>query len=205
MPPLSHDRKGRTRVSTAPTTNKVERFGPLVRIIVSGPSYGWINAYVDNQQGTLLIASDWGDWTHRWGLAGMPPGKSVDQFLFARSEGHWDYVANKLLRGENNEYDHEATQSAVRKRLAEAFREEHGGKDADRYKKEEYRDAIYGVECAETFDELCEHDAINAFYMVGYEDIGYCASQAYRDLTERILPHLARAWQDATYPAAAVE
>jgi len=181
----------------------VDRFGPVVRITCSWSPYGWAHAYVDNDKGTLMICSDWGDWTYRWGLSGLPAGQKLDEFIFQRTDDRWGYVANKLLGGETREYDHEKTQSWLRKRLAEEYRSSvvtHLGA----YAKQTYRDAITDIAVCEDFDALHDSEAIDAFITVDYEDQQTSHSQTYRNLTELILPALAQAWQDATRPTAAV-
>lgn len=61
----------------------------------------WANFYVDNAKGTFMINSDWGDFTYRWGLSGMPENKSFEQFL-ADCVKSCDYVTTKFSYGRDD-------------------------------------------------------------------------------------------------------
>ncbi len=56
--------------------------------------FGWIVAHVSDATGVLSIASDWGNWSHRWDTRhlGFP---TLTEFILKRPDVH--YLANKLI------------------------------------------------------------------------------------------------------------
>jgi hypothetical protein len=80
--------------------------------------FGWATFYVDDQHGTLAIESDWGNYAYRWGrgqwLGVDPPDLSPDLSRALLQFGSCDYIARKLFRGQDEEYDPDATEREIR-------------------------------------------------------------------------------------------
>lgn len=89
---------------------------------------GWAVAIVSDATGMLSITSDWGNWSFRWNLRGMPDGCTLTQFL-PQCDG--DYVARKML-GSTQQYDPDATERAWKARICELRRERVLGHDEAR-------------------------------------------------------------------------
>lgn len=169
-------------------TRTVEWFGPVLRIRTGVPE--WVIAYLDDETGTLMVTSDYGDWTYRWGLVGMPKGVPFHRFILERAEGHFDYVANKLTLGTSMILDVEATRRELRIAYAREWRDGDYDGTAD-----DYRDLM---------DDIAECQSHEDFY--GSEYIGInvyldCVrekhSREYNVLCDRILPALTAAFQPA--------
>lgn len=123
----------------------VERFGPLLRVRTA-VDRGWIHAYLDDQTCSLLVISDWGSWSHRWSLAGMPDGRTFTEFIMRRDE--WSYVANKMCIT-RSEWDETASKSSARRSLKHAYR-----RGSFVCTQSDYADWVRAVRDAATYEEL---------------------------------------------------
>lgn len=75
--------------------------------------FGWIVAHVSEATGVLSIASDWGNWSHRWDTRhlGCP---TLTEFLIKRRDVH--YLAGKLIGyGRDRQVSIGKTRQAFRK------------------------------------------------------------------------------------------
>ena len=95
----------------------------LVEILTSARTYrfrsvevlgGWALCTVNDSTGELLIVSDWGNWSNIWNPQhlGRP---SLTHFIADRQS--YDYLASKLMRGECQVLDADATITKWRRRL----------------------------------------------------------------------------------------
>lgn len=105
--------------------------GRVISIHLLFQPHGWATFYVDDAQGTLAVASDWGSYSYRWGrgshLAVDPP--DLSRALATRFGAH--YVANKLFP-EHHVYDPQATERAWRDWLIQLRRDGSIGREEAR-------------------------------------------------------------------------
>lgn len=57
--------------------------------------FGWYIAFLDDA-GCFSVQSDWGDYSYRWNMGGMPEGKNLVQFLAGCNDEH--YILGKIAR-----------------------------------------------------------------------------------------------------------
>lgn len=159
-----------------------------IKRIVTTVDRSWAHAYLDNDMGTLMIVSDWGDWSHRWGLSGMPKGVAFSDFIFG-DRNDFNYVARKLYSGRRDdvEWDEKATKRELRKRVAEEFRCGATEAAADIHV---VRSTMQEIADAETFDELYRSELLD----VRYEDFFSKPTWSFLHLRDVILPALQRAY-----------
>lgn len=170
-------------------SDTVAEFGPLTRIQVRFTHGGWIHAYLDSEAGTLLITSDWGDWTHRWGLA----GSGFVEFILDRNREKWmwHYVAHKLMYGrEDRVLDVRATQSHLRRRLAYGYRK----RPRHAYEIAQYIEALGCIHSMERIEDVYYNDAVQVFHSVDPDDMIMEPSPEVIRLREFILPAIGRAY-----------
>lgn len=177
--------------------NTVLRAGPLVRVTCYLSPFIWGHAYIDPEMGTLLLCTDYGDWTYRWGLSGMPVGVSFLDFIVGAMEEDPGYVTRKLMPLEaRREFDAEATQKALRRRLAGAGRREHRRGTLDIYA---YREAIGEISVLEDIRDLEQFGFVPEFVELhGYEDAAYRESHLAKVLRTKILPAIAMTYRANT-------
>lgn len=101
---------------------------------------GWANCTVDDDTGQLSIASDWGDWQHRW----SPDPRNLGAptlTAFIGTRGDVDYLARKLQHEgrEGRMFSGEKTSVALRRRLCE--RRLAGGRCRDPFQRLERDEA----------------------------------------------------------------
>lgn len=187
--------------------NHVESFGPITRIrtVCESGGFGWIHAYLDDEMGTLFIASDYGEWSYRWGVSGIGD-RSFHDFILGRAgqKWGWHYVAEKLMYGhESTQMDERRTKREIRKGLADAWRNGVGDEHSPAYRAMLYRDAVRAVDEAEMFDDLYIDVRISAFYSVNGDDYRTEPSHEIVRLRELVLPAIGAAW--LAHKAASVE
>lgn len=153
-----------------------------IKRIVTTVERSWAHAYLDDDMGTLVLVTDFGDWSHRWGLSGMPKGVTFSDFIFG-DRNEFDYVAHKLYYGrdDQNEWDEKATKRALRIRVAEQFRDGDFGANTCVEK-------MNVIAELETFDELYRSDVLEVYP----EDFYAHPSQDFLRLRDVILPALQR-------------
>lgn len=178
---------------------KVETFGPITRIRCSIDTRGgWIHAYLDDETGTLAIVSDYGDWSHRWGISGLPDGETFSQFILGKAvpRREWHYVASKIVPPERSrEPDMRATRSIILRRLAFAARRRIAKREG--LSAHDYRCAVEAALEAETFDDIYNSGAIGEFVSFDPDDMHEKASHEFETVYRRILPAIGRAWWSA--------
>lgn len=159
-----------------------------IKRIVTTVDRSWAHAYLDDDMGTLMIISDWGDWTHRWGLSGMPKRVAFSDFIFG-DRNDFNYVARKLYSGRRDdvEWDEKATKRALRIQVAEQFRDGEFGPNTCVEKMAE-------IAAAESFDDLYN----NACLDVRYEDFFSKPTWSFLHLRDVILPALQRAYAEGS-------
>lgn len=92
----------------------------------SGPSQngeGWFIAFLDDA-GCLSVQSDFGDYSYRWPMHGMPPGRDgkpcrMREWVAEHLGRDPSYVLGKLSH--RDEFDDEGSARAVRQFIWEAF------------------------------------------------------------------------------------
>lgn len=146
----------------------------------------WAHAYLDDEMGTLVLVTDWGSWAHRWGLQGLPEGKTFSEFIFGTRE-RFDYVVDKLYYGRNDRYewDAKATKRALRIKVAENCRA------ARLITYSSIRRQMQAIAAADTFDELYYN---NEELTVHGEDYYSRPSHSCLFLRDHILPALQQAY-----------
>jgi hypothetical protein len=157
-----------------------------IKRITTTVERSWAHAYLDDDMGTLMLVTDWGNWTHRWGLHGMPKGVAFSDFIFA-GRADFDYITDKLHygRSDRNEWDEKATKRALRIVVTKAFRRGLCGANSCVVLMREIADA-------ETFDDLMRSDYLD----VVPEDCVTKPSRTYLHLRDVILPALQRAYAE---------
>lgn len=178
---------------------KVDTLGPITRIRCAIDTYGgWIHAYLDDDTGTLAIVSDYGEWSHRWGLGGLPEGGTFAQFILGKSKARyeWHYVANKIVPHERSrEPDMRATRSDLLRKLA------HAARWRLRKRRElsahDYRCAVESVLEAESFDDLYNSSAISEFVNFDPDDLHTKPSHEFETVYRRVLPAIGQAYWTA--------
>jgi hypothetical protein len=155
-----------------------------IKRVVTTIERSWTHAYLDDDMGTLMITSDWGDWSHRWGLSGMPKGVAFSDFIFG-DRNDFNYVARKLYSGRRDdvEWDEKATKRELRKRVARGFRSGEFGPNT-------CTELMHEIDAAETFEELYYSELL-----VVYADDRYSKpTWSFLHLRDVILPALQRAY-----------
>lgn len=79
---------------------------------------GWAIFFIDDA-GCFAALSDYGDWSYRWNMRGMPEGKGVREFLLTCDD---DYILRKIAP--KREYDSEGTVKAVKEFILGMRREQ---------------------------------------------------------------------------------
>ncbi len=181
----------------------------LVQILTSARTYhfrsmealgGWALCTVNDTTGELLIMSDWGNWSHRWDPKHL--GKpSLTHFISDRSG--YDYLAGKLIDGQDWVLDADATIQKWRSRLVEQRLQE--GRCGSKHDSEPLS-AVLAREIWEDLGSLLdssnepifiEHalqiDGISWVSSEPWEDTVHCYSPAYRALVDFLLPAIANA------------
>ena len=153
-----------------------------------GLTTSWAHAYLDDEMGTLMVVTDWGNWSHRWGLHGMPKGTAFSDFIFGdRTE--FDYVARKLYsdRTDGKEWDEKATKRILRIAVAEWFRR-------GQCVAETCVEMMHEIADAETFDDLDRSGLLD----VRPDDYVSKPSWDFLHLRDVILPALQRAYAESS-------
>lgn len=81
---------------------------------------GWMIATIDDATGVFSIQSDWGNYSYRWHLDGMPKGETLTTFIARCADCH--YLTDKLTGGRNYRgkiWDENATRESMRRRFVE--------------------------------------------------------------------------------------
>lgn len=84
--------------------------------------YGWATFVVNDAQGTLIVESDWGSYSYRWGRGSWLGVDPPDLSAALANNFSLDYVATKLFGGDYYVYDERATQAAWRRHVLGARR-----------------------------------------------------------------------------------
>ena len=82
-----------------------------------GSGFGWAIFFLDDA-GCFTALSDYGDWSHRWPMAGMPKGMGLREFLLGCDD---DYVLRKIAP--TREYDEDGTEKAIKEMILGMRRE----------------------------------------------------------------------------------
>lgn len=185
----------------------------LVEILTSARTYrfrsaealgGWALCTVNDSTGELLIVSDWGNWAHLWSPRhlGSP---SLTHFIADRHS--YDYLANKLMRGECRVLDADATITKWRRRLTERRLREGRGQRAlgasygalTAYLARDIWEALGSLAQDESNEHVfIEHALqIDGIRWIGdealWEDTEHRYSHEYRVLVDFLLPALREA------------
>jgi len=152
---------------------------------------GWAIFTVDNVYGSLSIISDWGNWSRLW--SSDPKSLGAPDFNHFLSDAGIDYLAHKLIKGEYQELDVEATLLNIKKETLRSRR--------NREITQEMAEAIWeDLEAGDLFDEneilrvFTETQPYQDDAYFEYDTIVNCFeygnTQEYKNLTELLLPAL---------------
>lgn len=106
--------------------------------------FGWYIAFLDDA-GCFSVQSDWGDYSHRWPMSGMPEGKNLVQFLADCNDEH--YVLAKIAS--RTWFDADRTRDALLEVLQEMLNSGH----VTPVDFEEEKDNIDRIRDQASFDE----------------------------------------------------
>lgn len=152
---------------------------------------GWAIFTIDNVYGSLSIISDWGNWSRIW--SSDPKSLGAPDFSNFLSNAGIDYLAHKLLQGEDEELNVEASLINIKKETLRSRR--------NREITQEFAEAIWeDLEAGGLFDEneilrvFTETQPYQDDAYFEYETIVNCfkyeVTQEYKNLTELLIPTL---------------
>lgn len=161
--------------------------------------YGYARINIDNELGSLVIQSDWGNWQHMWGGGPAQWGsRTFIDFLKARDSGHCEYLTDKLHYGRVRAViDGDATAKALCDALDEKVKANHtNGSWAEQF-KEQIRDFTRDVDgkepnlCWYAWNERCDEDMRELFDPMELSDLMVTEQpSSMRYLNDEILPTL---------------
>lgn len=109
----AHERPNATSVIVA---------SPFTKISVKYPNSAWFILTLDHSSGVFSLASDWGNYIHRWNLMGLDVGETFVQFILERADA--DYICDKVMsRDVRWEIDRDKTNETLEEELRGVFTE----------------------------------------------------------------------------------
>ena len=148
---------------------------------------GWATYVIDDDQGTLSITSDWGDWAYRWGRGKWIGVDPPDLSLALKTRFDIDYVANKLDPN-RQAFSWDKTQKELHRLIAQARRK-------GELSKEDARDAWdslnYDLHFEEMLSTIHEHSVLNSLFGDDtYYSAEYVDTSRFISLKQVVLPAL---------------
>lgn len=183
-----HDPPSKTDIVVVP---------PFIKMSVRYPNSSWFILTLDTSAGIIYLASDWGDYMHRFGLS---IGETFDQFIFGRANA--EYLAEKLMPREARlELDIAGTNETFETTLRSIFDEDDG---------KEYDEDQLESDIAQLSDWSSEEDLLAmTFYLMEDHEIAdqICEKPTFRYVvfTKLIVPTFQRLWAERQARIAQVE
>ncbi len=131
---------------------------------------GWGILFLDDA-GCFAALSDWGDWSHRWPMNGMPEGQGLREFLVDVDDA---YLLGKLAP--ENDYDGEATVLDIKRAIIE-YRRDHSGRSESVESKVKARTMWDSLEESEIFDSP---HALGEWWPLHGDDMPFIPTECYQ-------------------------
>jgi hypothetical protein len=148
-------------------------------------TFGWAIFTVNDSTGELNIQSDWGDWAHRWGGAGLG-GKTISQAIASWTDAH--YLCDKLHYGKDrDQFDGVETRKGLRERILEKRREMDISKEAARELWDETEHHI-DFDTPDTFMNSISREMDQFLDGMAYEYIRRSPTYGWEILLRQLLP-----------------
>lgn len=153
---------------------------------------GWATFYIDDDQGTLALVSDWGSWAHRWGRGswlGVDPPDLSRALLHLTERNSSDYVPRKLFMGVRDQYDEQETRRDVTRHILQSRRDRPA-----RHSRASAREAYDHLDSIEWGSEhhvaeaLTEWPLDDFFQSDFYEHIVYSPPSSYFVVRDQLVP-----------------